>query len=154
VDVLISGLPPGNAQPALGTQTRTLLQDLRVLSAGQKIQKDGEGKPVSVPVVNLLVTPEQAEILSLAGNDTKIQLVLRNPLDSQQAKPPGTALARLFGSAPAPPKELPAPKPKAVKPAPPPAPVIVPPPAPLIVEVFTGSKRAETKFERVTEVER
>ena len=44
-------------------------------------------------VVNLLVTPEQAEKLSLAANQTTIQLVLRNPLDHDVAKTPGTALA-------------------------------------------------------------
>ncbi len=97
VDVLISGLPPNNARSSLGTQTRTILQNIQVLSAGQNIQKDAEGKPVTVPVVNLLVTPEQAETLSLASNETKIQLVLRNPLDMQQAKAPGTAIAYLFG---------------------------------------------------------
>ncbi|MCC6863171.1 MAG: Flp pilus assembly protein CpaB, partial [Bryobacterales bacterium] len=59
VDILILGTPP-NAPPTLGTQTKTLLQNMEVLSAGQQIQKDAEGKPVSVPVVNVLVTPEQA----------------------------------------------------------------------------------------------
>src|SRR5579863_3500496 len=81
VDILIAGNPPG-AQGNLGTQTKTLLQNIEVLSAGQNIQKDSEGKPVSVQVVNLLVTHEQAEILSLASNETRIQLILRNPLDT------------------------------------------------------------------------
>ena len=74
VDVLVSGVPPdqGNSQE---TQTRTILQNIEVLSAGQDIQKDAEGKPQSVQVVNLLVTPEQAQILALASNQMKIQLV-------------------------------------------------------------------------------
>jgi len=109
VDVLVSGLPPGDARTALGTQTRTLLQNIEVLSAGQNIQKDTEGKPVTVQVVNLLVTPEQAETLSLASNETKIQLVLRNPLDTQTAKAPGTAVAYLFGGQPARPQPAQAP---------------------------------------------
>jgi pilus assembly protein CpaB len=100
VDLLISGMPPNNSNPSLGTQTRTLLQNIEVLSAGQNIQKDAEGKPISVPVVNLLVTPEQAEVLSLATNETRIQLVLRNPLDTEEAKPPGTALAYLYEGTP------------------------------------------------------
>jgi len=95
VDVLIAGNPP-NAPRTLGTQARTVLQNIEVLSAGQNIQKDAEGKPITVPVVNLLVTPEQAEVLSLAGTETRIQLVLRNPLDTQTAKTPGTAVANLF----------------------------------------------------------
>ena len=66
VDVLISGIPPG-AQAQFGAKVKTLLQNIEVLSAGQNYQKDAEGKPVAVPVVNLLVNPEQAELLSLAS---------------------------------------------------------------------------------------
>jgi pilus assembly protein CpaB len=98
VDVLVSGSPsaPNNS----GEQVRTLLQNIQVLSAGTNYQQDAEGKPVKVEVVNLLVTPEQAEVLSLASNDAKIQLVLRNPLDRQMAKPPGSQIAALFGGTP------------------------------------------------------
>ena len=78
--MITSGTPPGGTG-GLGTQTRTLLQNIEVLSAGQDFKKDAEGKPVAVQVVNLLVTPEQAEELSLASHQTTIQLVLRNPLD-------------------------------------------------------------------------
>src|SRR5579863_8782844 len=82
VDVLISGDPPGNPNPREGTEVKTLLQNIQVLSAGTDIQKDAEGKPQQVHVVNLLVTPDQAQMLSLASNHTQIQLVLRNPLDT------------------------------------------------------------------------
>src|ERR1035437_7966715 len=95
VDLLASGNPP-NSNANLGTQTQTVLQNIEVLSAGQNIQKDAEGKPVTVQVVNLLVTPEEAEKLSLASTDTKIQLVLRNPLDTETTKPPGTTLAAIL----------------------------------------------------------
>jgi len=94
VDVLISGQrPTGNGN--LGTITKTLLQDLEVLSAGQEIKKDAENKPVAVSTVNLLVTPDQAEQLSLASN-LSIQLVLRNPLDREVAKTSGTSMKNLF----------------------------------------------------------
>ena len=66
VDVLISGNTPGSASNQ-GTITRTLLQNVEVLSAGQDFKKDAEGKPVVVQVINLLTTPEQAEQLSLAA---------------------------------------------------------------------------------------
>jgi pilus assembly protein CpaB len=95
VDILIAGNPP-LAPVSLGTQTKTLLQNIEVLSAGQNIQKDTEGKPVSVQVVNLLVNPVQAETLSLASNETRIQLILRNPLDTDTVTTPGTAIANLF----------------------------------------------------------
>lgn len=101
VDVLASGTPP-NAQG--GTQsvvTQTLLQNIQVLSAGTDYQKDATGKPQQVQVVNLLVNPEQAEMLTLAGSSLKIQLVLRNPLDTQVAKVPPTAMSNIFtGGAP------------------------------------------------------
>ena len=154
VDILIAGTPPGGSGSA-GTVTKTLLQNMTVLSAGQNIQKDAEGKPVSVPVVNVLVTPEQAEILSLASNDARIQLVLRNPTDKEETKPPGTALAYLFSGGKAPaaaakPDGTAAPR-QVRKPAPPPPPPPKPEPVkvappPITVEVIHGSKRAEAKF--------
>jgi pilus assembly protein CpaB len=97
VDVLISGAPPGTPNTAQGNVSRTLLQNLQVLSAGTDIQRDQEGKAKPVQVVNLLVTPEQAETLSLASNQqVRIQLVLRNPLDTKTDKVPGTAMTNLF----------------------------------------------------------
>lgn len=98
VDVLASGTPP-EAPPSQGTITKTILQNIEVLSAGTDIQKDAEGKPQQVQVVNLLVTPEQAEELSLAANQLKIQLVLRNPLDTKVAELPSTAMSNLFSGA-------------------------------------------------------
>jgi pilus assembly protein CpaB len=97
VDVLISGVPPNaNHGGSNNTQVRTVLQNIEVLSAGTDIQKDAEGKPQQVQVVNLLVTPEQAQVLALASNETRIQLVLRNPLDTKVAPVEGTAMTNLF----------------------------------------------------------
>jgi pilus assembly protein CpaB len=102
VDVLASGNPPNSNQTAQmqaeGTQVRTLLQNIQVLSAGINIQKDAEGKPQNVQVVNLLVTPDQAELLSLASsnNGVKIQLVLRNPLDTKTDPIQGSAMLNIF----------------------------------------------------------
>jgi pilus assembly protein CpaB len=137
VDVLISGNPPGPSNTMEGTRVKTLLQNIEVLSAGTDIQKDGEGKPQQVQVVNLLVTPEQAELLSLASNQTHIQLVLRNPLDTQVARTTGTAMANLFADG-----NVVKPKPLVVgqKALPPPAPGVY------LIEVFNGSKRTEEKF--------
>lgn len=96
VDVLISGSPAGQQNAGQGTQVKTLLQNIEVLSAGTDIQKDAEGKPQQVQVVNLLVSPEQAEVLSLASNQAHLQLVLRNPLDTNIASIPGIAMSTLF----------------------------------------------------------
>src|SRR5437868_8371853 len=135
VDVLITGNPPGAVNTSQGSLVRTLLQNIEVLSAGTDIQRDAEGKPLQVQVVNLLVTPTQAEILSLASNETHIQLVLRNPLDNKMDKPPGTATAQLFSES-GPPKAVVAGH-VVAKP---------PPPRVYLVEVFNGSKKSETKF--------
>jgi pilus assembly protein CpaB len=149
VDVLILGSPP-NSQQSLGTQTKTLLQNMEVLSAGQQIERDKEGKPVSVPVVNMLVTPEQAEVLSLASQDARIQLVLRNPLDTEEAKTQGNSLSRLW-SGQAPPRPV-----ARVAPKPVPVPVVVeaPKPAPekpvtaVVVQILHGASKTEAKFVR------
>lgn len=105
VDVVVSGTPPGANQSTDGNLAATVLQNIEVLSAGTDIQQDNQGKPKSVQVVNLLVTPEQAQKLSLASNQLKIQLVLRNPTDTQTAELPSTATTALFpgmrGPAPA-----------------------------------------------------
>lgn len=99
VDVLVSGTPPGMATGANGPEVRTLLQNIEVKSAGTDIEKDAQGKPQQVQVVNLLVTPEQAESLSLASGQTRIQLVLRNPLDTQLAPLHGNSMADVFTGA-------------------------------------------------------
>ena len=152
VDVLVLGTPPNNASAA-GTITKTILQNVEVLSAGQNIQKDTEGKPVTVQVVNLLVTPEQAEILSLISNDMRIQLVLRNPLDTKEVQTPGVAAASIFSGAP---YKAPTVRPaRAAAPAPKPKPVVVvaqPERAiPIVVEVIQGTKRNEVKFQDAKE---
>jgi len=139
VDVLISGNPPGPQNANEGTRVKTLLQNIQVLSAGTDIQKDGEGKPKPVQVVNLLVTPEQAEVLSLASNQAHIQLVLRNPLDTQITQPPGSAMANLFAD-----KNAAPPKPGSSAPH---RSISTPPSQIYVIQVFNGSKRSEEKID-------
>lgn len=161
VDILISGNPPGMNNSATGTQARTVLQNIEVLSAGQNIQKDSEGKPIQVQVVNLLVTPEQAEIMSLASHETRIQLVLRNPIDTEISKTSGTTVANLFGGKGAAPNSAQAPppvaeqQPRPYRPPPPPRPVVIEAAAPkppervyipIVVEVINGTRRTDVKF--------
>jgi pilus assembly protein CpaB len=135
VDVLVSGNPPGADTSRTGTLCKTVLQNIEVLSAGQKIKKNMEDKPESAQVVNLLVTPDQAEILSLASNQTRVQLVLRNPLDTAQKDTSGASVAGLFGE-----KVHAAPAVHAVA-----APR--PPVQTATVEVFSGVKKTEQTFD-------
>lgn len=139
VDVLISGTPPTTNGGGGGnnTQVRTVLQNIEVLSAGTDIQKDAEGKPQQVQVVNLLVTPEQAQVMALASNETRIQLVLRNPLDTKVAPVQGTAMTNLFLD-----QNAPASKPKLT------GRVVTPKKAPemFTVTVINGNTKTEDKF--------
>jgi pilus assembly protein CpaB len=78
VDVLVT-LRTGNSEPT----TSTVLQDVEVLAAGQKIQPDPEGKPTTTTVVTLLVKPEDAEKVVLASSMGTVHFVLRNGTDRQ-----------------------------------------------------------------------
>ena len=150
VDILVLGTPPGGS-PATGTITKTILQNITVLSAGQNIQKDTEGKPATVQVVNLLVTPEQAEVLSLISNDMRIQLILRNPLDNKETQTSGMSASGVFSGTPNKPVE--APRPRVVKASytPPPAKAVPEPVAiPITVEVIQGTKRETARFKDET----
>ena len=60
-------------------------------------QDQEKGKPMQVTVVTLLVYPDQAERLALASTEGKIQLALRNPLDTGAPETPGIKTATLMG---------------------------------------------------------
>jgi pilus assembly protein CpaB len=133
VDVLVTGRPPNGA---VADVTTTVLQNITVLSANQQMQPDNRGQAINATVVNVLVTPEQAEILTLAGNEGRIALVLRNAIDQKIETVKGHDTSELYSgfrkSAPAPVRtahRAAAPKPVPVM-APPPPP---PPPAPVNV---------------------
>jgi pilus assembly protein CpaB len=162
VDVLIAGSGPGAGSSQSGVLSRTILQNIEVLSSGQKFEKNMEGKPEEAQVVNLLVSPDQAEVLSLAGSETKVQLVLRNPMDTEELPTQGTSVSRLFGGpvgpgvAPHPVTDEPI-RPhivsRRVDPPPVRAPAVVPPkPETDTIEVFTGSKKSEQQVAPSAEV--
>lgn len=118
VDVLVTSRPANRAE----TETQTVLQNITVLSAGQTIQTDGKSQPIVAPVVTLLVTPSEAEALTLANVEGQIQLVLRNSTDQATVATHGRRLHEIQA---APPAES-APPPRARRPASsPPAPPMV-----------------------------
>jgi pilus assembly protein CpaB len=140
VDVLVTGAIAGEGGKAGGQSiTRTILENVRVLAAGQQIQQDQQGKPEKVPVITLLVTPEQAGKLAMASSQGKIQLALRNATDRDLGVPPPVLQTALFASGvpasgPAPVKHVAVRKEAA------------PPPAPYQVEVIMGDKRETKNF--------
>jgi Flp pilus assembly protein CpaB len=131
--------------------TQTCLQNILVLSAGATMQPDARGQAINAPTVTLLVNPEQAETLTLAGNDGRIQLVLRNSSDQTIEKTAGRFITELYnGHRPDAPKPTAPPKPRPVVVAqapPPPAPVAAPPPPPptnQIVEIRGATRTVVT----------
>ena len=96
VDVLVTLKPDNNAS---STETRTVLQNVLVLSTGTKIDPDPNGKPENVNVITLLVTPEQSEKLALAQNQGTIHFVLRNGGDAASPDVRPVDFAELAGIA-------------------------------------------------------
>ena len=143
VDVLVTGRPPGEN----GDITTTCLQNVLVLSAGQTIQPDARGQAIQAPTVTLLVSPEQAETLTLAGNDGHIQLVLRNSSDQAVEKTPGRYITELYGAGrPAVKPASAAPRPRARPVAMIPLPPIAAPAPPDQVVVIRGTTRTVEVF--------
>jgi pilus assembly protein CpaB len=132
VDVLVTGTLSGSG----GNITRTILENVRVLAAGQKVEQDREGKPQTVPVITLLVTPDDAAKLAMASTEGKIQLSLRNTIDTKSTNPPAVLQTSLFssGAPPAPAKHYAAKAAPAVQ-------------APFTVEVIVGTKRETKSFQ-------
>jgi pilus assembly protein CpaB len=135
VDVLSTG---GQSGP--NVTTKTILQNVKVLSQEEGAERSEKDKSTASQSVNLLVSPAQAEVLTQAIAQTRIQLVLRNPLDM--------AIAELF------PKEdkVPVPVKKPSRPALTPSnpviskkdAVVAPKPEPPTVEIVHGTKRTVT----------
>jgi pilus assembly protein CpaB len=144
VDVLVTGHPPS----AESNMTTTVLQNVLVLSAGQAMQSDARGTPVSVSTVTLLVTPADAETLTLANGEGRIQLVLRNSSDQGVEKTPGRYVAELYTGAskpvtrPAARAAVPASRPVVMVAPPVTIPVTPPPPPPPDqIVVIRGDKK-------------
>jgi pilus assembly protein CpaB len=136
VDVLLTGNPGG----ANEQQTTTVLENVAVIAAGQKLERNAAGEPQSTPVITLLVSPDDAQKLTLASSQGHIQLALRNPIDTKKEELPGTKANGLYRGMQVP--TAPAPRPKVVK-----AKVETPPTSTgYKVQVIRGNKVDETKF--------
>ena len=128
VDVLAT-VSPTNQETDM--TSKVVLTNVLVLTSGTKIEQDVEqNKPISVSVVTLMVDPMEAERLTLASTEGKIQLALRNPLDKTAPPTPGIQPAVLLGY-----QGMRKPvAPNRVAQAPPPPPT---------VEVIRGDKRSQ-----------
>ena len=137
VDVVATVSPTHQNQD---TTSKIILTDVQVLAAGTKIERDTDrNKPIPVTVVTMLVNPEEAERLTLAANEGKIQLALRNPLDRSIPVTRGVKAAALLGTAPVVRQFASRRRPVAAAPIAAVAPVA---PDPLTVEIIRGDKRS------------
>ena len=98
VDV-VATVNPGDQRREI--TSKVILTNVQVLAAGTKIDRETDkNKPIAVTVVTLLVDPNEAERLTLASNEGKIQLALRNPLDKESTVTAGVRPAMLLGLIP------------------------------------------------------
>jgi pilus assembly protein CpaB len=147
VDVLVTGTPPSGT----ATMTNTVLQNMLVLSAGKELQADARGNAMPTPTVTLMASPAEAETLTLANSEGRIQLVLRNSSDQEVSETTGSFTEELYGARkrpkvtaePAPPVRPRAPRTEPVLiagPVAPPPPL--PPAAPPEIIVIRGTQRS------------
>ena len=130
VDVLVTFRTDRFPTPA----TQIVLQDVEVLTVGQKLEPDPQGKAEAVNVVTLLLTPEDAQKLVLASSQGGIQFVLRNGADHTRVNATPMQMSQLSGSGPAV------------------TPVVTPRPhlpmkEPYVVETILGDKHSTRSFE-------
>lgn len=99
VDVLVT-LRDGDS-----SLTRAVVSNIQVLTAGvaYDVEQGRRGNAMPSSVVTLLVTPDDAEKITLAQSTGSITLSLRNPLDVAPTETKGARMASLLGApAPAP----------------------------------------------------
>jgi len=160
VDVVAVIIPVATGAAAQGPISKIVLQNIKVLASGAKLDSPSDQRePTKVSAVTLLVTPDQAEKLVLAANESKLQLVMRHFGDQEDTQTtganketllaghsvrpvPGPASEKIVASKPAP---APRPKikrasfeaPREEKPAPP------PPVSRNSIELIEGAKRRD-----------
>jgi pilus assembly protein CpaB len=137
VDLLMTFTPPGSAGNV--PETQTVLQNVEVLTAGQTIEPDPQGKPQQVNVVTLLLSPEDSQKLQLASGQGNIQFVLRSGADQKTAELRPTRLDELVTGHKAAPPVVAAPGVKRPKKPTPQNPIYM-------LEVIQGTQRTIEKF--------
>lgn len=137
VDVLLTGTPGGNSEQ----QTTTVLQNVAVLASGTHLERTPSGEPQNTPVITLLVSPDDAQKVTLAQSEGHIQLSLRNPVDTRAEDVPSSSARGLYKglAAIAPPVTHAAVHRAPVEKAAP----VAPTPTGVSIEVYEGDKKPE-----------
>jgi pilus assembly protein CpaB len=142
--VVILGKNDATGEPI----SRAVVSNVQVLTAGTRFDQEKaktEGQPIPATVVTLLVTPEDAERISLAANQGEIVLTLRNPLDVAPTTTTGVRMANLWAAPASPVAVRNVDGRRIAKRTPPPPPAAAPAPAPktYTVEAIRAAKRTE-----------
>ena len=138
VDVLATGSQGSERQ------TKTVLENVLVLAVGKSLDRNPSADAQTAPVITLAVSPDDAQKLALVSQEGRIQLSLRNPLDTKQGDIGATRASSLYpGEAPPPAAARPRMH-KAVEKVTPAKPVTYQ------VEMIRGNKREENKFDTTT----
>ena len=149
VDVLITTTDPKTQKQT----TKLVLDNVLVLAAGTQMQENPQGQPSPVDVFTLEVTPIQAEQLSIAVNQGKLQFALRNMLDAETVLTEGATIEETLALLRGPEEEIEIPKPKPPEPAtPPPVKKRVvrraPAPQSVVVEIIKGDQVGRQTFKK------
>jgi pilus assembly protein CpaB len=134
VDVLATG-NQGNEH-----QTATALENVLVLAVGRSLDRNSDA--AVAPVITFALSPDDAQKLALVSQEARIQLALRNPMDTKKEGISATRVSSLY------PTDTPAgavPKIKFHKVVAKAAPPL--PSTPYQVEMIRGNKREENKFD-------
>ena len=137
VDVLLTGTPGTSGEQ----QTTTVLQNVAVLASGHTLERTSTGEAQNTAVITLLVSPDDAQRLTLASSEGHIQLALRNPLDTKQDEVASSNERGLYKGMALPPAPTQAPVHHAAvvkKPAP-----VAPTSTGVSVEVYQGDKKMD-----------
>ncbi|MEJ7810130.1 MAG: Flp pilus assembly protein CpaB [Gemmatimonadaceae bacterium] len=158
VDVLVTLREEGGSRDQ--QVAKLFMENMRVLSVGDKVQRGDDGESSDAKTATLEVTPDEAERLAVAVNQGSIALVLRGYGDPDSINTRGATssdvLTQLRGGRPI---ELERPRAPAPAPtrrsAPPPTKTVVvqaPPPPKRpdssTVQVYRAGKMSQQKFEK------
>jgi pilus assembly protein CpaB len=138
VDVLVTLKQRSNESEPI---SRAVVSNVQVLTAGTRYdqEKAKDGEPIPSTVVTLMVSPADAERITLAQAQGQIMLALRNPLDVAQTDTQGVRTGALLGQ----PSPAPAKPRAAARPSTPAAPAVVDAPKAYTVEAIRAAKRSE-----------
>ena len=101
VDVLVF-LNKNTSTGVSETSARTILQDIKIYAVDSTFvgKQDPDGQLVTGKTISLLVTPQQAERVTLASEMGSIRLIIRSPEDNADAPTEGASVYDIVGGGP------------------------------------------------------